>query len=788
VEALEDRTVPSLFNAPLLANLPEVPLAVATGHLRGPGAPLDAVTVNRFGTVSVLLGNGDGTFQAANNLRVDGTFNTYSLGVGDLLGNGVQDIVTSNGRAVQVLLGNGDGTFQAAQTVQTDPLGVGAVTLADFAGNGRQDILTVRASGSLSVLLSNGDGTFADPVETPVTGASRLWTNNRGVAVGDFAHDGRPGLALTVNGVVQLLRGNGDGTFSPEATVNVPASAVLAADLTGSGNLDLVAMDRQFSFSSERLSVLRGNGDGTFQAPVVLSEGTFNSVEDDAVGDFTGHGRMDIATLNYGSDPINSSAPNLDVWVNNGGSFQRLGPRPVGGTDFFLAAGDFRGRGTLDLLTTGTDSVTLFPNNGDGTFAFAPTFAAGLAPQTMAKADFTGSGRAQDLAVADPDGGVSVLLGNGDGTFRRPVPVSQSSGEFALEGLAVGDFLGNGRQDIAVGVTDFAFGGDSVLVILGNGDGTFQQTPVTLSVPGGFGTGAHSLVAADVNGDGRQDLLVASSSSVSVFLSNGDGTFAAPVTAPLGGTATDLAVADLRGQGTPDLVAAVRAAGGQAAVEVLSGNGDGTFQAPATVFTGTGGKLAVGDFLGAGQQDVVTYSRDGTLNLLPSNGDGTFGAAVTTSTGLGLSTVAVGDFAGDGHPGLAFTEAFIAGPAGGLASGNGGVIVLGGNGDGTFRLVGDYLTGLDQGNRSARGLVAGDFNGDGRLDLITTDLGPGGFGPGTLTVLLNQGGGRSGPPQAAAAAPTEVPFAANELLVAALTGGLSRDGRGHAPGEAFAAG
>jgi hypothetical protein len=273
--------------------------------------------------------------------------------------------------------------------------------------------------------------------------------------------------------------------------VPIGASQVRTADLLGNGQTDLVAVtnDNVIPPPTTDVRVLLGSGDGTFQDPVTLrepafnlsTEGPFDIVDHVAVGDFTGHGKLDIATLNFGSSPFNGpSAPNFDVWVNNGdGTFHNVGAKPIGGQDFFLAAGDFRSNGKLDLLTTGTKSATVFLGNGDGTFTFAPTFAAGIAPVAVAKADFTGSGRPQDLVVANPSGTVSVLLGNGDGTLPESRHPLRESERQQLRWLAVGDFLGNGKQDIAVAVSDIATNQNAVLVFLGNGDGTFQRTPLT---------------------------------------------------------------------------------------------------------------------------------------------------------------------------------------------------------------------------------------------------------------------------------------------------------------------
>jgi hypothetical protein len=765
LEALEDRTVPSLFNAPLIANLPANPDGVATGHLRGPNAPLDAVTANLNGTVSVLLGNGDGSFQSPVNLPVfASTSSIQSLAVGDLLGNGRQDIVVSNGSTVQVLLGNGDGTFGAPQTVETAPFGVGDVRLGDFLGNGRQDILTAE-HGRVRVLLSNADGTFQAPIDTAISGVESNHINQ--VAVGDFNHDGKAGLAIGASNGIEVFRGNGDGTFALENTISlgtatidpfftghpfqvpIGASEVRTADLLGNGQTDIVAVtsDEHFSSPDSDVRVVLGNGDGTFQDAVTLrppgviafpTEGAFDIVDHVVVGDFTGHGdgKLDIATSNFGTSlasPSFINAPNFDIWVNNGdGTFHNLGAKAVGGQQFIESAGDFRGTGKFDLLALGNKSATVFLNNGDGTFNFAPTFTTTADPAALVKADFSGSGRPQDLAVAGPGGTVSVLLGNGDGTFRASATISPpaSLGAPSLDGLAVGDFLGNGEQDIAVAVTDIYNGQNSVFIFLGNGNGTFQQTPLTLALPGNVTI--LSLTASDLNGDGKSDLIVTSNQFnslqstgvVSVFLSNGDGTFQAPENFIVGSAAGEMVVADVRGNGKLDLVTNVPAAGHQSSVVLLLGNGDGTFQNPVTVFTGLGDHLAVGNFLGSGRQDVLTYTTTGTLNLLVSNGDGTFQGPITTTTGVTLGTAAVGDFVGNGHLGVAFT-----------ATDAGGVVILTGNGDGTFQNAGSFLTGP----RGPSGLVAGDFNGDGKLDLIVGDSEIGGFGTAGITVLLNQG-------------------------------------------------
>ena len=240
-------------------------------------------------------------------------------------------------------------------------------------------------------------------------------------------------------------------------------------------------------------------------------------------------------------------------------------------------AGDFTGDGRTDLavlnLAPGLDgdgTVSVLLGNGDGTFQPQVTYAVGAEPWSIAAGDFTGNGRT-DLAVANVgDNTVSVLLGNGDGTFQPQVTYAVGANPF---GIMAGDFTGNGRTDLAVANV----GDNTVSVLLGNGDGTFQPQ-VTYAV----GNGPFAIVGGDFNGDGHLDLAVANESdnTVSVLVGNGDGTFSAPgqfVTTP---RATPL-VADVNGDGTDDVL-------------VVDGSGDilyrqgipgrpGAFEPPVTV-------------------------------------------------------------------------------------------------------------------------------------------------------------------------------------------------------------
>ncbi len=711
--ALEDRTLPS-FAAPQVLDLGAAPKAVAVGHFEGTSAPADVVAANADGIVSVLLGDGHGGLQDPIHISLGGQLD--AVAVGDFLGNGLQDIVAANADGtVSVLLSNGDGTFAAPETF---PVGASAVGVAvgDFLGNGKLDVATANGNGTVSVLPGDGKGGFGSAVTSQVGGTLTS------VAAGQFNSDGKTDLVVGASSSLSVLLSNGDGTFTVTTTVpfffvyaglHIPVAvrSVAVSDLRGDGKQDIVALASGSGGSlpgtaSSTVDVLLGNGDGTFSTPTGVSTGAA-SVAAIVVGDFNGDGKPDIATSNI-APPNFTGGPTLGVLAGNGdGTFGAAHLQNFAESATALAAGDLGGDGKLDLAVAG-DGVTALPGNGDGTFATTPSVPTGIVlPSAVAAGVFTGSGK-PDLVTTGVGGNAAVLLNNGDGTFRPGVtlPVSGSP-----DAVVVGDFTGNGHQDIAVGTE-----GGELDVFLGNGDGTFGNPRV---VNLGSNNSINTLVAGDFNGDGRLDLAAGSNllsgqtqtGLVTVLLGNGDGTFRAQPAVTVATSVSAVAAADFNGDHRLDLVATSRFG----VVTVLLGKGDGTFGSPAaTTVSGDVTSVAVSNFFGDGKLSLAVTNlghvgASSSISLLRGNGDGTFGGPITLPIGVALPTAVVaGDFFGDGKQDLVVSDS-----RADLVS------VFRGNGDGTFQAPLSYF--LDTSATQPGSLVAGDFNGDGKLDLAATN-------------------------------------------------------------------
>ena len=678
------------FAAPVAINTVGSPISIQAADLNADGH-LDLVAANNpEGTVTVLLGKGDGTFQSPAVYAITGSNNPNDLAIGDIDRVNGPDIVVGvyNSHCIEVLLNKGDGTFPSASTSINARLGVRGLYLADFDSDGKLDVLVAGDGVELGVPVSaigfmkgNGDGTFQNPpdgnFQAVESSPERRFTEN---VAPDLNGDGFPDVVVTHAGTnfVTVCLNHGDGHFDVQEWVaspgpgfsmdsfgNIPLAdgnrplSVVAGDFNGDGLLDLAVA----SGAGDRpggLSILLGTGltGGSFVAALASqlsshpggTAGVFGEAGQYfvALGDFNNDRNVDAVAVT--TSP--STGGSLDFLAGRGdGTFSSPVQMIVGGgcpaddtTPFGppIRAGDINQDGNLDIAMVGSLNIPLSIHcvsgisvgygNGDGTFNFFAASARsdwqGFVVQNLVLGDFNGDGKL-DLAVLRWNTQTTLLevylwpfnthTEMIDGQARTVLDVSYSAvvrNPRIQWAIVAGDFNGDGLLDL-VAHSDADGGGPEGLVFLqGNGDGTFTQSTQT-------NVGFFNILdfkTADLNSDGKLDLVASSGRAVYVALGNGNGTFQPPVVYDLApqslvprGAPAD--IVDLDGDGHLDVIVAMVGAG----LAVLPGNGDGTFGTVRRFAVGNSQSLNVNvaDLNGDAKPDlVVGRNNSSDLNFL----------------------------------------------------------------------------------------------------------------------------------------------------------------------------
>ena len=710
-------------------------------------------------------------------------------------GNGFESAATivntgaaTNKFSISVALNNGAGSFTNVLTTltgedQQDPIFVGQLKGSTETTD---DIVVVHPAASpnqttIEAWLSNGDGTFTAGSQgtVPVTTNGFVWAT-----IADVNGDGCPDVVLadagTPNGNIWTILGKGDGSCdgsfgtptsvaftgalsAGSPTQGVPGNPMVFTDFNGDGSLDFAAPSATTNQIMVYLCSSGASPCTSYAAPVGLA------TTDNVYGScFLGGGV--VATGSKGDLVSANCVQNggtITVYLNTGNGSFKTGayypstadpvtrfPNPTA-----IAIGDINGDGKNDIVVTDLNdsAVEVFLGNGDGTVN-VPTagYSTGGSPfDPPLVADFNGDGKL-DVVVPDNQQNFVFLEGYGDGSFRSAINyyALHANGGFQPEGegLASGDFNGDGIPDIVIGNAD-GTNAAPVTVFLSNADGSFQPgvnyTP-PISVPN---YEMQFVAVADFNGDGILDIAASDTyrGLVQIFYGVGDGTFnVGPtyVTESTGGTNLNpvgIVTADFNGDGKPDLAIVNNNSGTApttADVGVLINNGTGFNPVANYALSTVATEITAADVNGDGKLDLTvplygvcfqgSCSAPGNaVAVLLGNGDGTFTAKPNfqlPSTFLNPYNAAVADINGDGKADLVVTIQDV-------TEANQGIAVALGNGDGTFQTP-TLLNSSAQSPALPGYVQIVDLNRDGFPDLVYTNA-----LSGTVGVMYGQGNG-----------------------------------------------
>ncbi|MCY1072453.1 VCBS repeat-containing protein [Nannocystis sp. RBIL2] len=470
--------------------------------------------------VQVGLSQGDGTFTLLDPVQVP-AMNGVPFGnlddhtIGDVDGDGRVDVVVVDHDGVSIMLGGPDATFAAASRYDAGEFGSGAA-LGDWDGDGKIDLAHASDEDFLLYVRSgHGDGTFADPPRTYTT--AQACTD---LTAGRFDDDARDDIVLGCTGLAVAVS-LGDGTFfaAPAVRAGVQPYQSAVGDFNEDGDLDLVVG----YVSSEDIAVFPGDGAGEFGAPLSLIQET-GALRYVRVADMDADGHLDLVTCA-------EEGLSVAIRVRLGDGAGNFVDPPVATVPHMVwpEIADIDGDGDLDVVSTGLAGLNILRNDGTGALAPDPTLPAdGDGPYTLALADLDQDG---DLDVV---GGhyelkqIELFWNHGDGTFD-PSTTKLPSPATVWRAIP-DDFDGDGTLDLLRATFDNDPATADLVVLPGNGDGTFGQA---IESPQIYFPFESQVLAADFNNDGRLDLLhTRGNAFVLARLGLGDGTFGEAVSYP----------------------------------------------------------------------------------------------------------------------------------------------------------------------------------------------------------------------------------------------------------------
>ncbi len=579
-------------------------------------------------------------------------------------------------------------------------LGPSDIAVADINRDGLLDVVATNeltGPGALTIYLGRGNGDFSTALVYPVRAGN---TTPSSLALADVDEDGDLDVAVTEAGVstATLYLGDGAGGFVQGVTMTMglgPKSAKLAR-LDADTHVDLFCVSSRLDALSLRL----GDGLGGFgpRSNINLPSGAGTSPSAVVLADFDGDGDLDFATANAGTSTVS-------VASNDGNAAFTFAPMDLaaGAGPSAILAQDLTGDGILDLATanSGDGTVSVFAGLGTGAFAAARAFPVASGgptprPAAIAAADVNRDGRIDLVAANSGSDAISVLPGDGLGSFGPPT--THAVGRKPLAIAAV-DLTRDGAPEVVAANSD-----SHTFSLLLNRSGTLASAPRFDA-----GLDPADAVSADFDRDGAADLAVldAAAGTIAVYLGNGAGSFTSGLTLAAGMNPSALQTGDVDGNGFADLAVAVAA---EDRVLAFLGDGSGGFATGPSSAVGLGSQtLALSDFDTAGSLDVALgNATDRTVSIATNDGTGRFGAERRFDVTLDPKSIASGDFDEDGRLDIIAVGLFGATGALAVARGDG----AGGFFDGPFLTTGEKLMTV----------AVGDVNADGHLDAVTAGI------------------------------------------------------------------
>jgi len=656
---------------------------------------LDVLVHSGYPAIVLFINNGNGTFGSG--LAYNTSVNSRELRVGDLNGDTYPDaVVLSQNAGVDVFLNSRQGTFNAKVTYSAGTSYAAGFDLGDFDGNAVMDVVFREyQAGSIRVMLNNGQGVLG--AASTIVSSSFCTSSNWFDYLVDINYDGRLDYLASCGTDVYTFIRTAAGFASP-VTYTLTSTDIAHGDINSDGLEDLVVA----SWGLNTISVYTNTTNtllfaDTYNGKIGVGTSSPTYKMDIQGGQLNASGGLCIAGECKTSWADNKGYSGTEMRLNSVGTFNYYDGILTSGAsgDGTVKTADFNGDGNLDVAIPYDSLVSVFFNNGDGSYGAKQDYAIGSTSSYIAVGDISGDGRPDIVTSSTSANTVSVLLNNGNGTFAAKVDYATGT---QPKGIDLADFDADSLVDVVVA----NYGAGTISVLRNTGSGV-------LAAKVDYSLGASNLnpiyaVVGKFDANTSMDIAVVSTnnSKLSIFLNSGTGTFPSRADYTTVSNAYGVSVGDVNNDASLDIVVTNYNAN---TVSVFMNTGTGTFSAKVDYATGTGPRVvALGDTNGDSYKDIIVGNvTANTISILPNNGNGTFGTKVDHGAVPTLGSVHVADLNGDSRQDIVYSE----------STSKPFHVMLNNNNSGFTKST----DGVKISSNTADVSMVADYDRDGRLDL-----------------------------------------------------------------------